>query len=432
MSDLIIHKAAPFDGRMVAPPSKYHTHRAFVLASLAEGESFVTGTSESLDNMATARALAMFGTRFERTLDGYRVWGGPYQTPEDVLDVGNSGSTIHFLLALASTAPGAVIFTGDASIRSRPQKPYVEALNRWGIEVWSTRGDGRPPLVIKHCDPGTLRSYVEVDGLISPWTTGLILLAPFTGHEVKVAVTGAIQESTYVAMTIEMMKQFGVDVLAAPDRRVYVVPGSQRYKPVTVQVPGDIALSSFGLALAVLTGSHLVYSNLDLTRVHPEAAFIPALQQMEADLRIDPATRTVEIIGGRRLKGIEIDCSDSPDMVPILSVLMALAKGRSRITNASQLRYKECDRLAAMAQLNKMGARVREIADGLEFEGVERLRGAAIDSFHDHRIQMSFTVAGCVAEGVTRISDAQASGVSYPGFIVDMQRLGIPIKIADS
>ena len=144
MSDLVIHKAAPFDGRMVAPPSKYHTHRAFVLASLAEGESFVTGTSESLDNMATVRALAMFGTRFERTPDGYRVWGGPYQTPEDVLDVGNSGSTIHFLLALASTAPGAVIFTGDASIRSRPQKPYVEALNRWGIEVWSTRGDGRP------------------------------------------------------------------------------------------------------------------------------------------------------------------------------------------------------------------------------------------------------------------------------------------------
>jgi cyclohexanecarboxylate-CoA ligase len=432
MGDLVIHKAAPFDGRMVAPPSKYHTHRAFVLASLAEGESLVTGTSESLDNMATVRALAMFGTRFERTLDGYRVWGGPYQTPEDVLDVGNSGSTIHFLLALASTAPGAVIFTGDASIRSRPQKPYVEALNRWGIELWSTRGDGRPPLVIKHCDPGTLRSYVEVDGLISPWTTGLILLAPFTGHEVKVAVTGAIQESTYVAMTIEMMKQFGVDVLVAPDRRAYIVPGSQRYRPVTVQVPGDIALSSFGLALAALTGSHLVYSNLDLTRVHPEAAFIPALQQMEADLRIDPATRTVEIVGGRRLKGIEVDCSDSPDMVPILSVLMALAKGRSRITNASQLRYKECDRLAAMAQLNKMGARVRENADGLEFEGVERLRGAVIDSFNDHRIQMSFTVAGCVAEGVTRISDAQASEVSYPGFIVDIQRLGIPIEIADS
>jgi len=145
MSDLVIHKAAPFDGRMVAPPSKYHTHRALILASLANGESHITGTSESLDNLATLRCLSLLGTRFERVQDGYKVRGGPYQTPEDVLDVGNSGSTIHFLLALASTTPGAVIFTGDASIRSRPQRPYVEALNRWGIEAWSTRGDGRPP-----------------------------------------------------------------------------------------------------------------------------------------------------------------------------------------------------------------------------------------------------------------------------------------------
>jgi len=285
------------------------------------------------------------------------------------------------------------------------------------------------PIVIKHRDPRTLGPYVEVDGLISPWTTGLILLAPLTGSEVKVGVTGAVQEPSYVALTIEMMKQFGVEVLAAPDHRSYVVPGGQLYRPLTVQIPGDIALASLGLALAVLTGSHLVYSNLDLTGIHPEAAFVPALQQMGADLRIDPATRTVEVFGGRRLTGIEVDCSDSPDMVPILSVLMALATGKSRITNASQLRYKECDRLAAMGQLNRMGARVRETADGLEFEGVESLHGATIDSFHDHRIQMSFAVAGCVAEGITRISDAQAAGVSYPGFMIDMQRLGIPLKL---
>jgi len=335
------------------------------------------------------------------------------------------------MLALASTAPGAVVFTGDDSIRSRPQKPYVEALNRWGIEVWSTRGDGRPPLVVKHHDPRSLGPYVEVDGLISPWRTGLILLAPFTGHEVRVGVTGVVQESSYVSMTIAMMKQFGVEVTASPDHRLYVIPGGQRYKPTTIQIPGDIALASFGLALAALTGSHLVYSNLDLTMVHPEAAIIAVLQQMGADLRIDHEARTVEIIGGRRLKGIEVDCGDSPDIVPILSVLLALANGKSRITNASQLRYKECDRLAAMCQLNKMGARVVETADGLEFEGVERLHGATIDSFHDHRIQMSFVVAACAADGITHISDAQAAGVSYPGFISDMQRLGIPIEVVD-
>ena len=234
-----------------------------------------------------------------------------------------------------------------------------------------------------------------------------------------------------MAMTRAMMKQFSVEVMAAPDRRSYVIPGGQCYGPSQVQIPGDIALASFGLALAVLTGSRLVYSNLDLTMIHPEAAIIPALQRMGADLRIDGDAKTVEAIGGRRLKGIEVDCGDSPDMVPILSVLLALADGKSLIRNASQLRYKECYRLQAMCQLNKMGARVREVADGLEFAGVEKLRGAEMDSLHDHRIQMSFAVAGCVAEGTTWITDTEAAGVSYPGFISDMQRLGLSIEVVN-
>jgi 3-phosphoshikimate 1-carboxyvinyltransferase len=416
---------------MVAPPSKYHTHRALIFASLADGESIITGTSESLDNMSTVRCLAKFGTRFEKIANGYRVYGGAYRTPDDVLDVGNSGSTIHFLLALASTAPGAVVFTGDASIRARPQQPYLDALNRWGIEAFSTRGDGRPPIVVKHRDPRTLGADVAVDGLISPWTTGLILLAPFTQHDVTVRVTGKVQESSYVAMTIEMLKHFGVHVEASADRATYFVPGGQTYRPAHIRIPGDIALASFGLALAALSGSCIVYENLDLSLVHPEAAIIPTLQRMGADVRVDERARTVEIVGGKRLHGIEVDCGDAPDMVPIVSVLLALARGHSRIYNAAQLRYKECDRLAAMLQLNQMGARVTETADGLEFEGVDSLHGAVIDSFNDHRVQMSFTVAGCIAKGTTYVSGAESAGVSYPGFVRDLKNLGARIEIVE-
>jgi len=431
MSFLSIRKVSPFDVRMVAPPSKYHTHRAFILASLSEGESRITKISESLDNMATLRCLSLLGTRYERSQDGYTVWGGPYQTPENVLDAGNSGSTIYFLLALASTAPEAVIFTGDASVRSRPQKPYLEALNRWGIEAWSTRGDGRLPIVVKHHDPKRLGPYVEVDGLLSQWRTGLILLAPLTGHEVKVTTTGVVQEPTYVSMTIAMMKQFGVEVIVSSDHRSYLIPGKQYYTPTTIQIPGDISLASFALALAALTGSHLVCSNIDLTTIHPEAAIIPVLQRMGVDLRINPEAQSVEITGSGRLKGIDVDCSDAPDMVPILSVLFALAEGRSRIQNAYQVRFKESNRLAAMCQLNKMGARVKETADGLEFEGVEKLRGATIDSFHDHRVQMSFVIAGSVAEGVTLVSDPSASSISYPNFVSDIREIGVPIEAID-
>ena len=431
MSFLAIRKASPFDARMVAPPSKYHTHRAFILSSLSDGESRITKISESLDNMATLRCLSLLGTRFEGSQDGYTVWGGPYQTPENVLDVGNSGSTIYFLSALTSTAPGAVIFTGDASVRSRPQKPYLEALSRWGIEAWSTQGDGRPPIVVKHRDPKRLGPYVEVDGLISQWRTGLMLLAPLTGHEVKVTATGIVQETTYVSMTIDMMKQFGVEVIASSDHRSYIIRGKQYYVPTTIQIPGDISLASFGLALAALTGSHLVCSNIDLTTIHPEAAIIPALKHMGADLRINPEAQSVEITGGRRLRGIDVDCGDAPDMVPILSVLFALAEGRSRIQNAYQVRFKESNRLVAMCQLNKMGARVKETADGLEFEGVEKLRGATIDSFQDHRVQMSFVIAGSVAEGTTLVSDPSASNASYPNFLSDIRKIGVPIEAID-
>jgi 3-phosphoshikimate 1-carboxyvinyltransferase len=431
MSFLAIRRANPFDAKMVAPPSKYHTHRAFILASLSEGESHITKISESLDNMATLRCLSLLGTRFERSQDGYTVWGGPYQTPENVLDVGNSGSTIYFLLALASTAPEAVIFTGDASVRSRPQKPYLEALNRWGIEAWSTRGDGRPPIVVKHRDPKRLGPYVEVDGLISQWRTGLILLAPLTSNEVKVTTIGVVQETTYVSMTIDMMRQFGVEVIASSDHRSYVIPRKQYYIPTTIQIPGDISLASFALALAALTGSHLVCSNIDLTKIHPEAAIIGALKRMGADLRINPEAQSVEITGGQRLKGIDVDCSEASDMVPILSVLFALAEGRSRIQNAYQVRFKESDRLTAMCQLNKMGARVKETADGLEFEGVEKLRGATIDSFHDHRVQMSFVIAGSVAEGTTHVSDPLAASISYPNFLPDIREIGVPIEVID-
>ncbi len=355
MSRLAIRRAKPFEAELAAPPSKYHTHRALILASLPEGESLITGTSDALDNMSTLRCLSLLGTRFERVADGYRVRGGPYCAPDNVLDVGNSGSTIYFLLSLASTAPGDVVFTGDASIRSRPQQPYLQALNRWGIDAWSTQGNGRPPLVVRHGDPAALRPYVEVDGLISQWRSGLMLLAPLTGRDVEVAATGEVQEASYVSMTIDMMKRFGVEVMVSSDRRSCFIAGGQHYKPATVRIPGDIASAAFGIALAAITGSRLRYSNIDLTVVHPEDKIIAALQRMGADLRIDPAGRTVELFGGRRLRGIEVDCGDAPDMVPILSVLMALSEGKSRITNATHVRLKECDRLAAMCQLNKMG-----------------------------------------------------------------------------
>lgn len=426
MSTLIVNPLQhAVEGELKAPPSKYHTHRALILASLANGVSRVTGISKSLDNMSTLQCLSALGTRFEAIDGGYRIVGQRFQTPDNVLDCENSGSTIHFLLGVAATVPGTTVFTGDASLRSRPLGPYIQALNRWGIDVWSTRDNGMLPAVIRHRDVRQLADRVQINGMISPWTTGLILMAPFTGHDVTVEIeNGKLNEGSYTELMIKMMAEFGVGVQYPSDRSSFFIPGGQNYQPAEVTIPGDIALASFGLVMAAITGSHIRYTNLDTDIYHPEAKIIEALQRMGADVRIDPRAKTVEVFGGRRLKAIEIDCNDSPDMVPILSVLLAHGEGESRIVNAAQLRFKECDRLMAMRQLNKMGAQVSETADGLIIQGVEKLHGAEVESFHDHRVLMSFVVAGLAASSPSAISDPGAAAVSYPGFLKDIAALG--------
>ncbi len=426
MSSLVTHPLTkPLDGVLLAPPSKYHTHRGLILGALAHGTSTVTGISSSLDNQSTLNSLSMLGTRYVPVQNGYQIEGGGFKTPNNIIDCGNSGSTIHFLLGLAATAPNMTVFTGDDSLRSRPLGPHIEALNRWGIEVWSTRANGLLPVVIRHKDVTQLPERVMVNGLISQWATGLILLAPFTGHDVTVEIeNGKLNEGSYTLLMIKMMKDFGVQVEYPDKLSSFFIPGNQHYQPANVSIPGDIALASFGLVLAAISNSRMRYTNLDLNVYHPEAKIIEVLEQMGADVRIDPVAKTVEVVGGRPLKGVTVDCNDAPDMVPVLSVLLALAEGESRIIHAEQLRFKECDRLAAMIQLNKFGADVTETADGLIFQGVRKLHGASVDSFHDHRVLMSFAVAGLVADGPSTISDPGAAAVSYPGFLKDIGALG--------
>jgi 3-phosphoshikimate 1-carboxyvinyltransferase len=165
--------------------------------------------------------------------------------------------------------------------------------------------------------------------------------------------------------------------------------------------------------------------------VQAEKGIIPILQRMGADLRIDEDSNRIEMFGGKPLQGIEVDANDTPDIVPIITLLLALAKGKSRIYNAAQVRLKECDRISAMMQLNKMGAKITERPDGLEIEGVDRLHSAQMDSLLDHRVQMTFVLAGCLAQGTTIVSDAEVAAISYPGFLEDMRRLGLGIEVVD-
>jgi 3-phosphoshikimate 1-carboxyvinyltransferase len=242
-------------------------------------------------------------------------------------------------------------------------------------------------------------------------------------------VLGRINEPSYVALTIHTMKMFGVEVIPAADYQSFTIPAGQMFKPITFEVPGDFALAAYGLSVAALTGSRLTYTNLDINSVQPEKGFIDFLEEMGAQLTIDAQEKTVAIEGGGRLQGVEWDGNDTPDMIPLMAVLCALAEGKSRIYNVEQVRYKESDRISQMLQLNKMGARVTEFKDGLEFEGAKTLHGAHMLSVGDHRLAMGWVVAGLMAEGETTVSEAEVASISYPDFLKDMKRLGMDIQV---
>lgn len=418
---------------MIAPPSKYHTHRALILAALAEGTSRITGISKSLDNLSTMRCLTALGTQYDPIEGGYAVTGQPFHTPDDIMDCGNSGSTIHFLLPVTATAPGTMVYTGDESLRSRPLGPFIKAIKSWGIDVWSTQDNGHLPIVIKGTDVTKLPDRVEVNGLISPWASGLILLAPFTGHDVTVDIEdGKLNEASYTDLMIQMMKGFGIEVQGAADHSSFFVKGGQKYHASDCTIPGDIALASFGLVLAAISNSHIKYTNCDARVFHPEGKILETMKEMGVDLRIDEQAKTIEVFGGKELKAVDVDCNDAPDMIPVLSILLAHGNGTSRIYNAEQVHYKECDRLEAMGQLSKMGCDVEVTRDGLIIKGVRKLKGnAVLDSYKDHRVMMAFAIAGLAADTPVEITDPGAAAVSYPAFINDIKALGAEMEIIE-
>jgi len=424
--DMIVEPIEGLRGELKAPPSKSHIHRALIMGSLAEGDTYIKNIGAlSEKHSATIRAIEAFGARVERIRGGYKVTGSLYKTPDDILDVGNSGTTISFLLGVSATAPGASIFTGDESIRKRPLGPLLDALGQLGIECWSTRNNGLPPIVVK--GGGIRGGACKVSGFISQWTSSLLLAAPLAEHDTQIEIIDKAREWPYIEMTCAMLKEFGIKI-SKEERGYFEVPSNQSYRPAIVEIPGDFGLAAFGLAAAALGNSEVILRNLDMRTIHGEKSIVNFLRAMGADVRVDEQSKSIRVNGGRRLEGIEMDVIDSPDNVPILAVLGSLSKGKTIIYNAEHTRYKECDRIKAMLQLKRMGAKIEEREYGLEIEGVDKLKGSEIESFGDHRVMMAFVVAGCYATGRTTISKAECFRISYPSFMKDMINLGMKLS----
>lgn len=423
----------PLIGELDIPVSKYHAHRALVLASLAPGLSRIHGLSDAGHVRHTINALRRLGTSIEVEGETFLVRGGQYRPKGEQVSVGSSGTTLYFLTPLVALATSPVTIVGQKYFQRRPIRPLLDALTALGVDLDSPTGT--PPITVAARQPAGGR--VSIPGTLSQWISGLLLLTPFAKGPSVIEVTGPFNERSYVDLTITMMRQFGLTVEVSEDGRRFATEGNQQPHPATVQLPPDIGCAAFGLAATALHPCDVLFRGLRTLKAvdtdHPEADLLDILSQMGLPLRRDADTGFVRVTSdGHRLAPVSADCRRVPDMLPVLSVLASLADGTSELDSVAHVRLKESDRVAAMLQLNRMGARLELDGDRLLCHGVASLAAADLSAYNDHRVLMALAVAASRADGESRLTYPNAYKISYPRFLDEMNSIGMSMSSVGS
>ena len=415
MSSFAVTGGRPLRGRITVPGDKSISHRALLLAALAEGTSVVRGLSEGDDVVRTRRAMEAMGATF----DGEKIAGGRSRLhePDDVLDMGNSGTGIRLLAGMCAGLPWLTVLTGDASVRRRPMYRVLDPLRTMGGRVHG-RGGGRfAPLVVLG---GDLHG-IDVETMVASAQVKSAILLAGLGAEGETRVRQRVATRPH---TEELLALAGVDVeIRDGGRDVRLEPSP--LEPFELDVPGDPSQAAFWLVAACLVpGSDVVVDDVYLGPTR--SAFVPVLARMGAEIeqtgpaqvraRYSPDLQGVEIRGG--------ETADVIDEIPVLAVAAALATGETVFADAGELRIKESDRIATVtAALAALGARYELTEDGFVVVGPNTLHGTRTTSHGDHRIAMALAVAGLAAEGTTTIDGWEAVATSYPGFESDLERL---------
>jgi len=413
-------------GRVRAPPSKSYTHRAILAAGYSEG-AWVDSPLLSADTRATARAVEAFGGAVEEDGDALAVTGfdGRPDVPDDVVDCANSGTTMRLTTATAALGDGLTVLTGDGSLRSRPQGPLLAAIESLGGRAESTRANGQAPLVVGGPIDG---GRVAIPGDVSSqFVTALLMAGAVTEEGIRIDLETQLKSAPYVEITRELLAAFGVDTERTEEG--FAVPGGQRYDAgESYTVPGDFSSASYLLAAGALAGDPVVVEGI-YPSAQGDAAIVDILDRMGADIEWDRDAGEATV-SASALSGVEVDVGDTPDLLPTIATLGAAAEGDTRIVNCEHVRYKETDRVSAMAtELSKMGVAVTEQEDELIVHGGDpTLAGATVEGYGDHRIVMALSVAGLVAEGETTVTGAEHVDVSFPDFFDAIAGLGAAVE----
>ncbi|MFC7250649.1 3-phosphoshikimate 1-carboxyvinyltransferase [Halomicroarcula sp. GCM10025324] len=416
-------------GTAKAPPSKSYTHRAILAAGYAESAQ-VHDPLVSADTRATMRAVEAYGGSVDRSADDSTLdvdgFHGRPETPDDVIDCANSGTTTRLVTATAALQDNLTVLTGDDSLRSRPQGALLDAIEQLGGRAESTRANDQAPLVV---GSGVGGGSVAIPGDVSSqYITALLMAGAVTDEGIDIELTTALKSSPYVDITLEVLEAFGVDAEQTDDG--YSVAGGQTYDPVggEYHVPGDFSSISYLLSMGALAAEDELVVTSAFPSAQGDIAIVEVLERMGADLEWDRDAGELTVRNSN-LEGVEVGVEDTPDLLPTIATLGAAADGVTRITDAEHVRYKETDRVSAMAEeLTAMGAVVEEHEDSLVVYGEDtELTGATVDGRADHRIIMSLAVAGLVADGETTVTGAEHVDVSFPAFFDVLSELGASV-----
>ena len=422
-----IVKTSTLQGTAQIPGNKSATARAIVLGGLAEGVSRVDNPLPGSDSFSIVGMMQAIGAKIDTSNSQEWVFEGVAnqpKVPSSVLDAGNSGTGYYLLTAIASLIDGYSVISGDYQICRRPAQPLIDALNDLGAQVFSTRNAGVAPLVIK----GPLRGgRTKLPGINSQWLSALLIAGALSQDGITV-IEDNLMERPYVDMTMAWMKIAGV-MCSHKNYEEFNVSGGQRYKAFTAHVPADWGSSGYPMIAAAITDSKVTFIGMDPDDFAGERRYPQILKDMGAKVSFSDSGRTVTVEGGSKLDGIEINCSDTPDAVPILAVLGCKAKGKTVLCNIGASRLKETDRTRSIKEeLTKMGGKFAETSDSLTIYHSD-LKGVHIDGRHDHRIVMATAIAGLTADGETEISDAEYCKVSFPNFHELMASLEAKIEL---
>jgi 3-phosphoshikimate 1-carboxyvinyltransferase len=429
---LKVTKSRNLRGEVRMPRSKTHSFRALILASLADGVSFVRHPKLSGDWHEAIKAMRMYGANIAEVEPGiFRVEGvgGKLRTPEDVINVNNSGTMLFFVAGVAAACPGWTVITGDESIRTlrKISRNLFEPFQELGVQIISTKKDGMAPLVIKgKVDGGT----AHMDGVGCQPVFSVLIASAFSERPVEIFARNP-GEKAYIDLLLYWFRKVGLNYENVENKHEhYRFPGNRPPRAFDAEIPLEWSAPAYPLLAAILTpNSEITVRGMNWDDPYGDKQVIALLRDMGAAISIEGDALTART---SELRGIEVNMNDLPDQVPTIAIAACFAKGKTVIKNALTARWKECDRIAALCkELRKMGAKVIEKEDGLiiDQDGTWQLHAARLDGYYDHRMVLSLAVAAMQVGGETYISDAQMVEKSFENFIPDMRHVGANLEL---